>query len=297
MSLDVIGFGALNLDKLFTVSRIACKGEETFIKGYHETPGGSAANSVVGLSRLGMKTGYIGKIADDREGAILINDLRKERVNIDGIIVAAKGKSGVVMGFIDDEGNSALYVDPGVNDVIKFEEIDLKYASQTKIIHLTSFVGQTSFEAQKQLVEDLPNIKISFDPGEIYSRKGLDKLRPIIKRSHVIFPNRREATIITGEIEYQKAAEVLINEGVKMVAVTLGSEGCYITDGKEEHNIAAQKVKVIDATGAGDAFASGFIYGMLNNRKLYDCGKMGNFIASCAIGRFGAREGLPILTF
>ncbi len=297
MSLDVIGFGALNLDKLFTVSRIACKGEETFIKGYHETPGGSAANSVVGLSRLGMKTGYIGKIADDREGAILINDLRKERVNIDGIIVAAKGKSGVVMGFIDDEGNSALYVDPGVNDVIKFEEIDLKYASQTKIIHLTSFVGQTSFEAQKQLVEDLPNIKISFDPGEIYSRKGLDKLRPIIKRSHVIFPNRREATIITGEVEYQKAAEVLINEGVKVVAVTLGSEGCYITDGKEEQNIAAQKVKVIDATGAGDAFASGFIYGMLNNRKLYDCGKMGNFIASCAIGRFGAREGLPLLTF
>lgn len=297
MSLDVIGFGALNLDKLFSVSHIACKGEETFITSYHETPGGSAANSIVGLSRLGMKTGYIGKIADDREGAILIKDFRKERVNIEGIIVAAKGKSGVVMGFIDEEGNSALYVDPGVNDTIKFDEIDLKYASKTKIIHLTSFVGQTSFEAQKQLVEALPNVMISFDPGEIYSRKGLDELRPIIKKSHVIFPNRREATIITGEVEYQKAAEALIKEGVKVVAVTLGSEGCYVTDGKEDHIIEAQKVKVTDATGAGDAFASGFIYGTLNNRQLYDCGKMGNFIASCAIGRFGAREGLPVLTF
>ena len=297
MSLDVIGFGALNLDKLFSVSHIACKGEETFITAYHETPGGSAANSIVGLSRLGMKTGYIGKIADDREGAILIKDLRKERVNIEGIIVATKGKSGVVMGFIDEEGNSALYVDPGVNDTIKFDEIDLKYASKTKIIHLTSFVGQTSFEAQKQLVEALPDVMISFDPGEIYSRKGLDELRPIIKRSHVIFPNRREATIITGEVDYQKAAEALIKEGVKVVAVTLGSEGCYVTDGKEGYIIEAQKVKVTDATGAGDAFASGFIYGTLNNRKLYDCGKMGNFIASCAIGRFGAREGLPVLTF
>ena len=297
MSLDVIGFGALNLDKLFSVSNIACKGEETFITGYRETPGGSAANSIVGLSRLGMKTGYIGKIADDREGAILINDLRKERVDIDGIIVVAKGNSGVVMGFVDDEGNSALYVNPGVNDFIKFEEIDLKYASKTKIIHLSSFVGQTSFGAQKKLVDALPDVKITFDPGEIYSRKGLDELKPIIKRSHVIFPNRREATIITGEVEYQKAAEALIKEGVKVVAVTLGSEGCYVTDDKEGHIIEAQKVKVTDATGAGDAFVSGFIYGILNNRKLYDCGKMGNFIASCAIGRFGAREGLPVLTF
>ncbi len=297
MNLDVIGFGALNLDKLFSVSRIACKGEETFITGYRETPGGSAANSIVGLSRLGMKTGYIGKIADDREGAILIKDFRSERVNTDGIIVTTKGKSGVVMGFIDEEGNSALYVDPGVNDIINFEEIDLEYASKTKIIHLTSFVGQTSFEAQKQLVESLPDIMISFDPGEIYATKGLDELRPIINRSSVIFPNRREATIITGEVEYQKAAEALIKEGVKVVAVTLGSEGCYITDGKEEHTIAAQKVKVTDATGAGDSFASGFVYGMLNKRKLYDCGKMGNFIASCAIGRFGARDGLPVLNF
>jgi ribokinase len=297
MNLDVIGFGALNLDKLFSVSRIACKGEETFITGYRETPGGSAANSIVGLSRLGMKTGYIGKIADDREGAILIKDFRSERVNTDGIIVTTKGKSGVVMGYIDEEGNSALYVDPGVNDIINFEEIDLEYASKTKIIHLTSFVGQTSFEAQKQLVEALPDIMISFDPGEIYATKGLDELRPIINRSSVIFPNRREATIITGEVEYQKAAEALIKEGVKVVAVTLGSEGCYITDGKEEHTIAAQKVKVTDATGAGDSFASGFIYGMLNKRKLYDCGKMGNFIASCAIGRFGARDGLPVLNF
>lgn len=297
MNLDVIGFGALNLDKLFSVSRIACKGEETFITGYRETPGGSAANSIVGLSRLGMKTGYIGKIADDREGAILIKDFRSERVNTDGIIVTTKGKSGVVMGFIDEEGNSALYVDPGVNDIINFEEIDLEYASKTKIIHLTSFVGQTSFEAQKQLVEALPDIMISFDPGEIYATKGLDELRPIINRSSVIFPNRREATIITGEVEYQKAAEALIKEGVKVVAVTLGSKGCYITDGKEEHTIAAQKVKVTDATGAGDSFASGFVYGMLNKRKLYDCGKMGNFIASCVIGRFGARDGLPVLTF
>jgi len=251
----------------------------------------------VGLSRLGMKTGYIGKIADDREGAILIKDFRSERVNTDGIIVTTKGKSGVVMGFIDEEGNSALYVDPGVNDIINFEEIDLEYASKTKIIHLTSFVGQTSFEAQKQLVEALPDIMISFDPGEIYATKGLDELRPIINRSSVIFPNRKEATIITGEVEYQKAAKVLIKEGVKVVAVTLGSEGCYVTDGKEEHTIAAQKVKVIDTTGAGDSFVSGFVYGMLNKRKLYDCGKMGNFIASCAIGRFGARDGLPVLNF
>jgi len=293
VSFDVVGFGALNLDKLFSVSHVACAGEEAFITGYVEAPGGSAANTVVGLSRMGMKTGYIGKVADDEIGAILLQDLRNEGVDTGGVIVAKKGVSGVVMGFVAEDGERALYVNPGVNDTLRFDDIDLEYAERAKMIHLTSFVGEAPFEAQKQLVQALPDVKVSFDPGEIYARKGLEALRPIIKRSSIIFPNRREAVLLTGEESYQKAAETLLREGVGVVALTLGAEGCYITDGKEEHWVGAQKVKVVDATGAGDAFNAGFLYGVLNKRSLYDCGKLGNFIASCAIGRAGARSGLP----
>ena len=165
---DAVGFGGLNVDKLFKVNKIAGAEEESCITGYKEACGGSAANTVVGLSRLGCKVGFIGKIADDREGRMLIEDFRREGVDTNGIIHSKSGRSGSVMGFVDNEGGRALYVDPGVNDTLDFNEINLKYAFQTCFLHITSFVGEKSFQTQQRLVESLPeNVKLRFDPGEI----------------------------------------------------------------------------------------------------------------------------------
>ncbi|MEN6574283.1 PfkB family carbohydrate kinase, partial [Methanobacterium aggregans] len=85
MNLDVVGFGALNLDKLYRVNKIAGRDEEAYITGLTESCGGSAANTIVGLSRLGLKAGFIGKVAGDREGEILLQNLQNEDVNTDGV--------------------------------------------------------------------------------------------------------------------------------------------------------------------------------------------------------------------
>ncbi|MEM2780997.1 MAG: carbohydrate kinase family protein [Candidatus Bathyarchaeia archaeon] len=293
---DVIGFGALNVDKLYKVDKIACPEEEGFIISCEESCGGSAANTIVGLARLGCKVGFIGKVANDREGKMLLEDFRMEGVNTKGVIKAKTGRSGVVMGFVDQKGERALYVAPGVNDTISFEEIDLDYAFKTKFLHLTSFVGEESFESQKKLVESLPEqVKVSLDPGELYARKGLHKLKPIISRCFVLMPNAKELAIMTGEEDHVAGAKTLLNIGVKMVAVKLGSRGCYVTNGRENHHIEAFKVKVVDTTGAGDAFCAGFLYGLLNNKSLKDCGRLGNFVASRCITKMGARAGLPRL--
>ncbi|MEM3464734.1 MAG: carbohydrate kinase family protein, partial [Candidatus Bathyarchaeia archaeon] len=286
--------GALNVDKLFKVNRIAGAEEEAFIKGCEETCGGSAANTIVGLARLGCKTGFIGKVANDREGKMLIEDFRIEGVDTDGIIRVAHGRSGTVMGFVDEKGERALYVDPGVNDTIDFEEIDREYAFNTSFLHLTSFVGEKSFQTQKRLVEILPeDVKVSLDPGELYARKGLAALEHIIRRTYVLMPNQRELELLTKVKDYKKAAEVLLEKGVKIVAVKLGSKGCYVTDGKEKHQINRFNVKVVDTTGAGDAFCAGFLYGLVKGKSLYECGRLGNFVASRCIMKIGARTGLP----
>ncbi len=294
--LDIIGFGALNVDKLFKVNKIAGAEEEGFIKDCEETCGGSAANTIVGLARLGCKTGFIGKIANDREGKMLLEDFYRECVDVSGIIHAQRGRSGTVMGFIDEKGERALYVDPGVNDTIDFDEINKEYASNTHYIHLTSFVGEKSFQTQKRLIEELPeNVKVSLDPGELYARKGLAVLESIIRRTYVLMPNQRELELLTGAKEYKKGAEILLEKGVKIVAVKLGSKGCYVTNGKENHQINRFNVKVVDTTGAGDAFCAGFLYGLIDGKSLYECGKIGNFVASRCIMKIGARTGLPHL--
>src|SRR4030067_1725152 len=138
---DVVGFGALNVDKLFKVNRIAAKEEESFITDFAESCGGAAANTVVGWTSLGCKVGFVGKVAGDREGKILLEEFRREGVDTRGIAVAKQGRSGTVVGFVDENGERALYIAPGVNDQVEFNEKNKTYASQTMFLHLTSFVG------------------------------------------------------------------------------------------------------------------------------------------------------------
>ncbi len=295
MKFHVVCFGALNVDKLYRVNRIAARDEESFIIDFKEAPGGSAANTAVGLARLGLKTGFIGKASDNREGKLLLNDFKRQNVDVGGVIISREGRSGVAMGYVDTKGDRALYVDPGVNDSLEFKEIDLKYAGNTEFLHLTSFIGEKPFKAQKELVKSLHDVRISFDPGELYARKGLTVLKLMIERSFVTFPSENELKLLTGK-KYDEGSKILIEKGVNVVAVKLGERGCYVTDGKESYSVRSYEVKVVDTTGAGDAFCAGFLYGLIRNKDLYECGRLGNFVASCCIKKAGAREGLPRLS-
>jgi ribokinase len=293
---DAVGFGALNVDKLFKVNCVVVPDCEGFVTGFEEACGGSAANTMVGLARLGCRTGFIGKVADDKEGQLLTRHFQEEGVDAKGIVTVKAGRSGTVMGFIDGKGNRALFVDPGVNDTIMPEEIKKEYVRQTEFLHLASFVGQNSFQTQTKLVEALPrNVKVSFDPGEIYAGKGLKALEPILNRTYVFMPSARELQMLGGKADYKENAEFMIGKGVRIVAVKMGNKGCYVTDGKESHRIEAFKVKVVDTTGAGDAFCAGFLYGLIKKKNLAECGKIGNFVASRCVMNMGARTGLPKL--
>ena len=88
-------------------------------------------------------------------------------------------------------------------------------------------------------------------------------------------PNVVELELLTGETDYRKGADLMIGLGVKIVAVKLGDKGCYVTDGQEQLTVEPFKVKAVDTTGAGDAFCAGFLYGLINNRSLYECGEWG----------------------
>jgi len=294
MSFDVVGFGALNLDKLYYVKEIIKEDGESIITNLKESAGGSAANTIVGLSRLGLKTGFIGKVASDYEGKLLLDEFRKEKVNIKGITKSNKDRSGIVLGFEDKKGNRILYIYPGVNDFIEFKDIELDYANNTQFLHISSFAGKKSFTTQKKLVKLLSDVKISFDPGDLYARIGLEALKPIIRRSYVMFPNAKEVKMLTGQ-DYEEGAKIFIEEGVDIVAVKLGKEGCYVTDRNESHLIEPYKVKDVYPTGAGDAFCAGFLFGLVKERSLFDCGRIGNFVASRCISEKGARNGLPRL--
>jgi ribokinase len=291
---DVVGFGALNLDRTFRVHQIAHEDNESYITSASTAPGGSAANTIVGLSRLGLQTGFIGKVAADAAGTQLLQSFEIENVNVDGVLITETGISGTVYCFVDEHGERAMYIDPGANDTLTFDELNLDYCRDAIFLHYSSFTGPLPFHAQIQLWNHLPHSRLSIDPGTIYAMKGLQTLEPLIKNCHVFFPNEYELYLLTEE-NYIAGAQILLDLGIQIVAVKLGARGCYVTNGRDTHTIAPPTVEVFDTTGAGDAFCAGFLYGLLQEQDLHTWGTWGNHVASHILATSGARQGLPDL--
>ncbi len=289
--MDVIGLGALNYDKLYVVTKIAKAGEEVGIKEVRESPGGSAANTIFGLARVGAKTGFIGAVGTDEEGAVILRDLANEDVDINRIKVL-KGNSGIAIGLVDEGGERSLYIHPGVNDEFDVSDVDVEYIEGAKFLHMSSFVDRRQLEMQISLIERIKT-RISFNPGMLCSKFSLEVLKPIIEKSDVIFVNYEEMEGLTNSDDYECGSKLLLELGAKTVAVTLGGRGCYVTNGKSAHLISSRKTKVVDTTGAGDAFAAGFLYCLLRGGGIHNCGRIGNFFAARCISEYGARKGLP----
>jgi len=293
-NLEVIGFGALNYDTLCIVNKIGEAGEEIAVQEIRESSGGSAANTITGLARLGIITGFMGILGNDREGDMLYKNFEDEKVDNSGIRFT-QGRTGRVFGLVDANGERTLYPYPGVNDKLQLDDINIGYAKKAKILHMTSFVKKEQTNVQKLLIKELSEkTKISFAPGMLYVERGLEELLPIIEKSYIIFLNRNEIEILTGH-DYEEGSKILIDIGTKIVVVTSESKGGYITTKNESFSVTAHSTeKVVDSTGAGDAFAAGFLYGLVRKREdLQFCGEIGNTIASRCIRQYGAISGLP----
>jgi ribokinase len=288
--LEIIGIGALNMDKLYLVERIAEPGEEVQVDEVSEQPGGSAANTIAGLARLGVKTGFIGMVGDDADGARLRMELEKEGVDTQRIEIAP-GRTGIATVLVDRRGERTMYVYPGANDELCTTPENRSYAKSAKWLHLSSFTGKKQFEMQKSVLSE-SDVKISFAPGMLYAQKGIDALQEIIAQAEIVFLNRDEIEMLTG-LGYWDGAERLNEIGAAVVVVTLGGDGCYIRTPAAETAVPGYAAKVVDTTGAGDAFCAGFLCGRLNGRPLDECGRIGNLVAARCVEAVGARTGLP----
>jgi ribokinase len=326
-AVTVLGFGAMNMDTLYRVHDILVDGEAP-VEECQSLPGGSAANTVYALGKLGINAGFIGAVGDDEAGRALLSDFAAAGVDVSQIRVKKDVRTGSALGLVDHDGRRALYLVPGANSALQEEDISLSYVQRASVVHLSSFVDEGQLQLQKWFVDSAPaSVRVSFAPGAMYARRGLSTLTPILARTHVLFANRSEVEELGGA-EYRVAARHLLKAGCKIVVVTLGGAKAsalagqsqsppdvdrpstdagitganeparfagYIADADGEHMIEAKEANVRDTTGAGDAFAAGVLYGLLKEKSLRECGILGEIMARFCISEMGARAGLPAL--
>ncbi|MBE0409825.1 MAG: carbohydrate kinase family protein [Anaerolineales bacterium] len=227
--------------------------------------GGGGTNSAVSLSRMDLKVGYIGKIGNDENGNRIIEALKEEKVNFLGVkskIPSKKTGYSIILDSLERQRTILAY--KGVNDDLEYEEID-KENLKTNWFYFSSMVGK-SFKTQEKLAEfaNKNNIKILYNPSNYLTEKGSDYLENILKNTNILTLNDEEASLLVGKGSLKSMTKKLKSLGPDIVIITAGKNpvGC-LDDKNIFYEVYPLKIKVVEATGAGDSFASSFLAGII----------------------------------
>ena len=288
---DLVTVGHALVDIRIVVDRFPAPDEEAVVLSQTWGAGGSAVNTAIDGSRLGLRTAVIAKIGFDSFGRIIVDELLREGVDISGLRVSSTGRTGFTIVVIDRDGNIVMYGFKGVAEELDPSEVDNEIISTARYVHIASLRLDTSLKVAE--IARKASAKISWDPGRVLAKKGLKELEKMIKSVDIVLVNKVEASAITGlDIDkYRESAKILKDLGPELVVVKLGSRGVYaFGDGVDEEVPAVKVDRVVDTTGAGDAFAAGLIAGILRGYSLRKALLYANAVAALKITKLGSHE-------
>jgi len=302
---DAICIGAALIDIMSQVERHPLEDDEVFVSELKLMSGGAAANTAYDCAKLGLRTAFIGKIGlNDTFSIKILSDFKDVNVNATFIKYTTDYGTGSAYVALDKNGDRRIYAHSGAANYLSKNDIKPNEITQAKIMFLSSLKNIEPFlEAARISREN--NIPVILNPGMLIIDQGLNKITELLKKVDVFILSRREFKILLSipeelnENVIKKNAELFWNLGIKVVIITLGKDGAFLLIKNCSELIPSIAVKkVIDTTGAGDAFSAGFIFGFVKNlsykfEDLKKCVKIGNFVAGNCVQELGARNGIP----
>ena len=234
-------------------------------------PGGAATAVATSAALSGAKVGLVTKIGKDFPKEWL-NRL-SEILDIKGVHILEGNTIHIYMIYHED-GSVDAPVDMGVAQKMGETEIPEEYLN-AKIFHISPIPP----EEQLKVINRLKGKRISLDFNPTYMedyKTKKDLMKEIISRTEIIFPNEREARTITGEKDLKKAAKILYEWGANLIIITLGEKGALLYNGEKFMKFGALPInEIVDPTGAGDAFAGGFLAHYAKKKPIEKCIKQG----------------------
>jgi sugar/nucleoside kinase (ribokinase family) len=265
--------------------------------------GGGGVNSAICFSRLGLKSALYSSLGRDGTADAVLEKLKKENVNTNFIIYDKNLHTALSFIIVGSYGERTIFPYAGASGNLKLAKTKPKKLALTKWLYLTTLrkkSQQILSNIDKLLVEN-QRINLAFNPGEVELSYGLNYLEGIFKKTTVLILNREEAKKLISSKRKLKDYKIsyllkfLKGTGPKMVLITDGRNGAFLIDQDKRYYIASLKSPVIEKTGAGDAFGSGFIAGLLKYNDISLALKLATICACSVIKHVGASDGLPYL--
>ena len=253
--------------------------------------GGSVANSIVGISQLGNKVGFIGKISDDDFGVKYEEGLKKENVNYFYSKKKEKLPTGTCLILVTPDSERTMCTFLGTAGKINENDVDSTVIKNSEIIFLEGYLwdeGEPK-NAFNKAINYANKVAMSLSDLFCVDRHKSHFLELVKNKLDITFANEQE---ITSLIEAKSFDEVInfSKQLNKLVIITRGEKGAVAINGEEIFESDIQKnLKIVDLTGAGDLFAAGFLHGYVNKLSTKDCLKKGTEMSSKVIQQIGAR--------
>lgn len=260
-----------------------------------EASGGSAANTVAGIAALGGRAAYIGKVADDQLGDVFTHDIRAIGVTYDTPPLTEGLSTARSLIFVTPDAQRTMQTFLGATTQLGPEDLNMDYVTSSKVLYLEGYLWDQP--RAKKAMRDAAikaqeaGVKVSLTLSDAFCvARFRDEFLDLAEHHvDILFANESEILSLYQTDAFDEAVRQ-VRAHCEIAALTRSEKGSVVVNGDEVHTIPAEKgVTVVDTTGAGDAYAAGFLYAYTQGADLATCGRLGGIMAAEVISHLGPR--------
>jgi ribokinase len=287
--------GSFVVDLTARTPHLPVTGETVKGSSFKTGPGGKGSNQGVAAQRAGADVTMITKVGKDAFGKIALYNFKNEKIDTRYIFEDENHETGAALIMVDETtGENKILVVLGACEHITDNDIETaRYSLENTELFLTQL--ETNIDAVEKAIEIAykKGVKIVLNPAPVQPISD-----ELLKKIDILIPNEIEASILTGikinnNSDIKRAADVFLQKGVKNVIITLGSSGVYARTKEKEMFIPAVPVKVVETTGAGDAFNGGFVTSLAEGKDFFEAVKFGNIAGALSVTKLGTAPAMP----
>ena len=299
--MDVLSLGIYVVDVLGRpIDQFPEKGKLALFEELEIHAGGCANNTAIALARLGIPAGAMGKIGTDVFGNLLLQALTDNGVNTVGMQQDANASTSFTFVAIASDGERTFYHYIGANGELCEADLDWELIKTVKILHIAGALVMPSFDgapmANVLRKAKTLDITTSLDTAYDATGKWMETLEPCLPYIDIFMPSIIEAQHLTGLSEYREITQFLRNNyNIYTIAIKMGENGSYVSTPEAEHFAPAYPVNVVDATGAGDAYAAGFLAGTIMDWDLKATAELASATGAACVTAIGTTAGIQNL--
>ncbi|MFH1927364.1 MAG: ribokinase [Chloroflexota bacterium] len=286
--------GSFNTDLAARTPRMPVKGETILGGPFHMGPGGKGANQAVAAARLGAEVTMVVKIGKDVFGDLAEANLVKEGIRSDFVLRTEETHTGAALIILDADGENMIVVAGGANNLLLPEDVDMAHEAiaQADILLVQLEIPLETVERAIRLATEA-RVQVLLNPAP-----GRPLRADLLSLVDVLTPNETETQTITGLPvrdwqEVETAAQQLLGSGVGIAVITLGVQGALVVTPQGVQHVPGHQVKVVDTTGAGDAFSGALAVALAEERDIAEAVAFANAAAALNVTRVGTAPAMP----